>query len=342
MRDDRRRSLTRLAMTCLVAVLIVGCASDPAATVAPSAAAPTASSIAAATPALASASPSATPSPSLSRLTGRIVFARRNAAGSFEVFTANADGTGERPLLTGAWELPHWSPDGTHVSLGGAGPDGLVTTTIVGADGSGPRTFKTPSASLNLGCSAWSPDGTRLACEGWDDRDPTRNGVYTVDSTDGGGLTRVTTSPGGGHDIPGSFSPDGSRISFVRSTVADHGSLILVAAKGGKETPLSTIDTFNSAWSPDGRSILADGPAGSLSLVDVASGDVSAIRISTPNGTPRYNFGANWSPDGSRIVFSLVPADASNADIYTMLADGSDLRRVTHDPGQEEFGGWAR
>jgi Tol biopolymer transport system component len=46
--------------------------------------------------------------------------------------------------------------------------------------------------------------------------DPSRNGIYTIRSSDGGGLTRITSHPGG-DDNPGDDSPDGKRMVFVRS-----------------------------------------------------------------------------------------------------------------------------
>ena len=54
--------------------------------------------------------------------------------------------------------------------------------------------------TLNIGCGtgSWSPDGKRLACETWDDSKPARNGVYTISSADGSGLTRITLNPLGG------------------------------------------------------------------------------------------------------------------------------------------------
>jgi hypothetical protein len=78
-----------------------------------------------------------------------------------------------------------------------------------------------PDPTLNLACWAWSPRGTRLACEGWDDVHPTRPaGVFTVRSSDGGDLVRVTANPYGGHDIPGDYSPDGTRIVFGRENLS--------------------------------------------------------------------------------------------------------------------------
>ena len=198
-----------------------------------------------------------------------------------------------------------WSPDGQSIAVTQETADGRVTAAIVSTDGATVRILTTGDPTLSLGCGAWSPDGKRLACEGWDDSDPTRNGAYIISSTDGSGLTRVTTSPDGGHDIPGSFSPDGSQISFVRSVISDHGQLFVVPAVGGVERQATTTDTFSSAWSPDGAHILADGPAGTFTLVATDGSPDQAIHVPVPLATIEQLFGARWSPDGDRIVFSM-------------------------------------
>jgi Tol biopolymer transport system component len=61
----------------------------------------------------------------------------------------------------------------------------------------------------------WSPDSKRLACESFGDTDPSRNGIYTIRSSDGAGLTRMTSNPGG-DDLPGDYSPQGKRFVFAR------------------------------------------------------------------------------------------------------------------------------
>ena len=76
-------------------------------------------------------------------------------------------------------------------------------------DGTVERVFDIPDGSLNLACTVWSPDDKRLACEGWDDADASRNGIYTVRSSDGGGLVRLTKAPGPA-DFVGDYSPDGT------------------------------------------------------------------------------------------------------------------------------------
>ena len=48
--------------------------------------------------------------------------------------------------------------------------------------------------------------------------------------------------------------------------------------------------------------------------------------------TRDLNENPNWSPDGRRIVFDSDRAETGNLDVYSMLADGSDVRRMTESP----------
>lgn len=283
-----------------------------------------------------------TQSPALLALEGRITFIRIDpVTGTKAVFVINADGSAERQLLPGNHECPTWSPDGKKILLTTDGQDGALTMAIVSADGADIRPLKIADATLTLGCGAWSPDGSHLALEGWDDSNPTRNGVYTVRSSDGGELVRVSSSPDGAHDIPGSYSPDGAQISFVRSTVPDHGTLYTVPAVGGSPTKFPGFDTFWSSWSRDGKSILADGQEGGLSLVSADDGSVQTIRLRSSEGAMEHlAVGCIWSPGGEHIACAY--GSGVDLDVYTMLADGCDMRRLTDDPAAEEPGGWTR
>jgi Tol biopolymer transport system component len=249
------------------------------------------------------------------------------------------DGSGETPLFAEAAEGPAWSPDGRHVSVAVQNSQGLIFVAVARPDGSDWRVLKSPDASSNLGCSAWSPDSSRLACEAWDDTNPARNGIYTVRSSDGGDLKRVTSSPDGGHDGPGSYSPDGSQIVFIRSGASDpdHGALMSVNVDGSG-THLLTDRTvgLTDRWSPDGKTILSE-QNGSLLLVPVGGGAPSSIAIA--GNLTIYASRGDWSPDGRWIVFS--GRTTAKEDIFIMQSDGTNLHQITNTPSQdEEFGGW--
>ncbi len=157
----------------------------------------------------ASGPPAAAPSPAPTivpaDLQGRILFTRAGGRfGDETVFTASADGTNEQRVTPFGAELPdagqccpRWSPDGTYISIAVPGPGGRITAGIIDADGSQERKLPLPDRTLNLGPMAWSPDGTRIAFQGWDDTNPSRTGIYIGRASDGGDLVRVTRNPPG-------------------------------------------------------------------------------------------------------------------------------------------------
>jgi Tol biopolymer transport system component len=270
---------------------------------------------------------------------GLLAYGRFSPDGA-HVFTANTDGTDEQALLSSIAEGPRFSPDGRRIAVATDSPQGLIFFGLVNPDGSGYMRFASPDPTLNLGCSgAWSPDASRLACEGWDDSNPARNGIYTVRALDGGDLTRVTTSPGGDHDVLGDYSPDGRKIVFLRYNLVDeeHNTLMVVNTDGSHEQVLTDRKVgLASRWSPDDKTILTES-GGSLLLVPVDGSQPSAIKIDAD--APVTATRGAWSPDGAWIVFSRVTS--TGEDIYIMRKDGTNLHQVTNTPGKdEEFGEW--
>ena len=273
-----------------------------------------------------------------STLPGRIAFGRFDPAlGDFQVFTMLTDGSDLRPLLPGAHEGPAWSPDNSMISV--TSFEGGDFLKVLRPDGTLVRELKSPDATLGLGCDNWSPDGTRLVCEGWDDAHPDRIGAYTVRASDGGDLVRLTLPADQQHDIPGGYSPDGTRIAFVHVTddAREQGQLWIMNTDGSdaQRANEATIG-YGVHWSPDGRSIVGDG-GGSLLIFDAGRLSSAPRRITIPNAGA---FGASWSPDGSRLAFSLVSAAGNSPDIATIATDGTDLSILTTDPAKEEMPAW--
>ena len=70
-------------------------------------------------------------------------------------------------------------------------------------------------------------------------------------------------------------------------------------------------------------------------------GDTSALYVVRVDGTGLYRITgwgtrvgqADWSPDGTRIVFENVGDYLGPADVYTVRADGRGLTRLTHGHG---------
>ena len=197
--------------------------------------------------------------------------------------------------------------------------------------------FPPADPKLSIGCSIWSPDGKLLACEATEDTDPNRNGMYAIRTSDGGGLTRLTSKPGG-DDIPIAYSPNGMQIVFGRTDPTlgsvPNQALFLVNSDGSgprRITPWGYSDDDGS-WSPDGSAILFE-YQGSLYTVHP---DGTGLKRILHNG-----FDADWSPDGTKIVFSRVPQPGSRvASIYTANANGSGVHAVTTSPSRDDKADW--
>lgn len=320
--------MRKLLSALMIALATTACTSGAATPSATSVVTPNS----AASPVMATASLTLPPAP----VPGRLAYGRFEPDG-VHLFTSNTDGTGEHALLPTQAEGPHFSPDGRRIVVTGDSPQEVFR--LVNPDGSGLTSFATPDPTLALACSAaWSPDASRLLCEGWDDRNPARNGIFTVRASDGGGLVRVTTNPVRGHDVPGGYSPDGRQIVFLRDDLVDeeHNTLMVVNVDGSNAHAVTDRKVgLASCWSLDGKTILTEAD-GNLLLVPVLGGQISTIKFEA--GFIRASRAA-WSPDDEWIIFSRDYL--LQEDIYIVRKDGTDLRQITNTPRQnEEFGAW--
>ena len=273
------------------------------------------------------------------------------------LFVAHADGTGAEPLvLPQGTCCPRVSRDGTKM-LGFTAAGGIEGATgrpaTMNVDGSDYHEIPIQDATLNYIPQAWSPDGTRIAFEGWDDSHNSRNGIYTARTSDGGDIKRVT-SVYGIHDIPADYSPDGKYILFYREVTPlegewdRNGSLWIVPAVGGKARKIETqgIRPHPSArWSPDGTTILfSNARASSFSNLWTVNVDGSHLKKLFEGTEGRYPYFPEWSPDGSKIMFSLMTLGDyythPTSSVYVINADGSNPTKVIGDQHYKALFGW--
>jgi Tol biopolymer transport system component len=280
---------------------------------------------------------------------GQILFTRFDpTVGDGVLYTINPDGTGLRAVLPGVGiECPNWSPDGSRIATCGS-PDGAASR-IINPDTGTYREVFAADPSLNLACSVWSPDASRLACDQYAVPDnPNRAGLYTIRSSDGGGIQRITSNPGG-EDTPVDYSPDGSQIAFIRTDPSrppqTSRAIFVVHLDGSglhRISPWSSRGLgMNAGWSPGGTTI-AFSNQGSLYRVNP---DGSGLKQIPLQGilTKSFAFDPDWSPDGTKIVFGMytgaTPA-TSQEGIYTANADGSDVTHLTRTPTHDDSEDW--
>lgn len=277
-----------------------------------------------------------------SAVVGRIAFVRGDPEeGETVTYTVNPDGSDEEQLFFGGQsEGPLWAPSGTEIQINCC-DDGMIAHFVDPDTGDLVRTLPQPEPKLETFCGgAWTPDGERIACEGYGVDDPALNGIYSIRVSDGGGLKRITSNPGG-EDIPGGFSPDGTRLVFFRSTDDGANGIFVTNLDGSGLHRVSPPDLQiepAGAWSPDGGQILLETSATDLhSEIWVVNADGSSpheLPITPECGGPFSDpnsfgcFDPAWSPDGLQIAFARSNANGE-ANISIVNADGSGLVQVT-------------
>jgi Tol biopolymer transport system component len=302
---------------------------------------------------------------------GQIAFTRQDptlcSKGCTSIYTVDPDGTNTRKLvLPGGNGIPHWSPDGTEISmLADCSFGGPCSAAIVDADTEAVRYLPNPDPALYnefFACLAWSPDGATLGCDVVSDT-PGMTGIYTIRSSDGGDLTRVLSCPG--ECGPSDFSPDGRRIvTGLFPDGDDQAELFTVRVDGTglrQITPNGTIVDLGDgevSWSPNGHHLLFGGRtdadhARSIFVVNADGTGLHQIPIpgcGTLRSEPRLIacFDPGWSPDGAKIVFARAkanpstilgkPSELNSYAIYTVNPDGNALTQVTTTTNLEVFG----
>jgi TolB protein len=284
---------------------------------------------------------------------GKIVTNSDNLlTGEEQVYTVDPDGTDQQLVFNNS-EVGQWSPDGTRIALvTQLGPPEVL---LFNPDTGSTVDFGLPDAlypDLALFCTVWSPDGARLACEGQGHTDPSLTGVYTLRSSDGGDLQRVTANPTG-DDCPSDYSPNGKRLVITRANDTTYALYtVKLDGSGLKQiTPDGMDFNFcNGSWSPQGNEIVfsAHVPNGdyhsSIWVVHFNGSGLRQIPVSGPCGGPFADpttfgcFNPVWSPDGKKIALGRNVDDAQR-DLYTVNADGSGLFQVTNTPDISEFNG---
>ena len=242
---------------------------------------------------------------------------------------------------------PAWSPNGTELAFVGvsespSGTEQGYTLYVARADGSGVE--RSLELAWRVQHLVWSPGGDRL---------------LLVNVTGNSG-TLYMWPTGGGELVPvfqgvevADWSPDGR--SFVVGDT-NNGRVTIVDSDGQAE-PVIDVHGYPLSldWSPDGSRIAIGTSrqirrgrsltlyfSSSLYVLTLETGDVAPL---TENeGRIHY---LKWSPDGTRLVYTLVDFGARAgspvpwANLYSYDVTSGKLEQITQEEGFAGFGSWS-
>jgi Tol biopolymer transport system component len=206
---------------------------------------------------------------------------------------------------------------------------------------------------------------------------PEDNGEIWVMDADGGHQTRLIEAVDGVNLMNPIWSPDGSRIAFVRVAAPSDDPMtadddIWVAnADGSDAHPFATGPSWQwfPRWSPDGAWIeytdeavggpwISSGPVGpdvgqgpqgpvfpGVYATDLPEAELMRMRVDG-SGLPERitnvagdDRSGSWSPDGRWIAFDSTRD--GNTEIYKVGVDGRDSTRLTDNPAEDWSASWS-
>ena len=223
----------------------------------------------------------------------------------YHLYTVNADGTGLRRLnQNGMW--PSWFPDGQNLCFSQRN----VNTSdiyVMDVDNRGNKR-KLTQIDGDYSYIQVSPDGQKIGCAGYTKaQGPLNLQIWTM-NPEGGQLEQMTDIKHPGphpFSVWGlSWSPDGSRIVFSRTTDREGHRLFILDVRTKAVEGLTFLkEDFYPVWSRDERKVVFrrwNREMSPLLLIDVQTKGIEHL-LDADNRTEVW---AAWSPDGKHLLYS--------------------------------------
>lgn len=169
------------------------------------------------------------------------------------IYVMDSDGSDARQITKSAWNSdPSWSPDGNKLVIRRSSNSDAQSDIFSVDLNSGELQNITNTPTDREDNPDWSPDGKRLVYGVYKDGD---SELFTI-SPDGSGKTQLTDNDIS--DVEAEWSPDGSKIAFVRNLPETNRKVHIMNADGSGVYELTHqfSQERSPSWSPDGSKMV--------------------------------------------------------------------------------------
>jgi TolB protein len=249
----------------------------------------------------------------------------RSWSGS-HLYIMNADGTNATRISQDPTDKDYthyfgvWSPDGKRIAY--------ATTTGLAVANSDGSNLKILNVTQVASYPSWTPDGKRIAFSRYDRYGSDSEDIFAINpDNDNDYSLPLIVSRGINESSPLFISINKNVTLNLKGLEAIADS----AEKTAADLALANVKFLDPAPPEIGNRKVAfvrsDGPNTEIFVVNTdGSGLKKLTEHAFENNSPA------WSPDGKRLAFvSNRDTDSGPFQVYTMDADGHDIKRLTHD-----------
>lgn len=270
-------------------------------------------------------------------LAGSKIYFVSNRSGSKEIWSMDYDGAGQKQITSykSISTMPSVSPDGSRIAFT-SWALGQPQILVHSLETLRRIPFLNPRAGTNQNAS-YTADGKQIAFSS------SASGFSQIymSNADGSGIRRLTNTRA--VEVEPKVNPKtGNEIVFVSGRGGGSPQVYRMNSDGADVQRLTTGEgqATNPSWNPQGTHIAFAWTRGydpgnfNIFVMDVNTREF----VQLTSGAGR-NENPTWAPDGKHIVFSSDRG--GRGQIWTMLADGSQLRQLTS-AGINEKPAWSK